>query len=210
VTAIPDVCADVAGWITLAALLVPEHDADGSQQPGSSSDSRPPWNAEAANACYDPAPFVRGLEASMRLAVTGHPGQARGGSDGNTRAALKAIESFAWPLRRVHENAPREIGANGRLRPCHCPYCRAGHHLARLARAVQQLPAIDEAERPQRVATACPYCGIPMMRLFPRAGLVVCLRGGFACQDGDGNPPKGHARSGRLGPQIEWEDGLVT
>jgi hypothetical protein len=209
VTALADPLGDLREWLPRAAALITEPDTDGTAGHGKPG-SRPPWNSQAANAYYDAAPFLRGLEASMRLAVTGTPGQARGGSDGNTRAALDAISRFAWTLTRVHDGWPREYNDQGRPKPCRCPYCRADREVTRMVRVIQQHPAIDEAETPQRVPFPCPYCEIPMMRLFPRAGLVVCLRGGFACLDGDGNPPKGHARQGRLGAVIEWEDGLVT
>ena len=86
----------------------------------------------------------------------------------------------------------------------------AARDLAARVREIQQLPALDELERPQRVELACPYCQMHMMRLFPRAATVVCLRGGFACWDGDGNPPLGRAEIGRLGPCVIWADGLVT
>jgi hypothetical protein len=78
--------------------------------------------------------------------------------------------------------------------------------------AILQLPAVDEAERPQRVPADCPYCGFGMMRVFPRSGTVACLRGAGACQDSDGNPPLGvMGRSALNGePMIKWRDGLVT
>jgi hypothetical protein len=74
---------------------------------------------------------------------------------------------------------------------------------------IQQLPAIDEMERPQRVSAECPYCRFPMMTLYPKSGRVTCLRYG-TCFDGDGNHPVGTAERGRLGPCVVWADGFVS
>jgi hypothetical protein len=185
-----DRAAELAALLPAAAALMAVPDDDGagvSGRPG----SRPPWNPSAANAALDAHEGIRRLEASLRLAVTGSTGPRRGGSDAATLAALDAVGALGEAVTTTAAAAAARI-------------------LCRWSLAIQQLPAIDEAERPRRVSWECPYCRLPMMRLFPRAGLVVCLRGGFACADADGNPPKGHARQGRFGPQIEWEDGLVT
>jgi hypothetical protein len=190
VTALGEACQDIGPLLARAAQLVTEPDADGTQG-GSRPGSAPPWNPSAAACALDAHEGLRRLEASLRMAVTGRTGPRRGGSDANTMEAITAIENLGEAVTTTAAATAARI-------------------LCRWSMAILQLPAIDEQERPQRIAWQCPYCEIPMMRLFPRAGLVVCLRGGFACWDGDGNPPKGHARSGRLGPQIEWEDGLVT
>jgi len=82
--------------------------------------------------------------------------------------------------------------------------------LTRWVTTIQQLPAIDEAERWQRVASPCPYCQFEMLRVAPRSGRVACLRGGTTCFDAEGNPPTGVTEMGRLGPIVRWRDGLVT
>jgi hypothetical protein len=83
--------------------------------------------------------------------------------------------------------------------------------ISRWTTAILQLAAVDEAERPQRVQAACPYCGYFMLRVYPRSGRVACLRAG-ACADSDGNTPSGRAGRSALDgtPMILWNDGLVS
>jgi len=182
-------CADLARWLPVAESLMAEPDADGAAGAGQPS-SRPPWNGAAANAALDAHEGVRRLEASLRLAVTGRPGPRRGGSLTNTFAAIDAIEDLG-----------SGVTASA--------MAKAARYLGRLSRPVEQLPAVDEAERPQRVRTPCPYCGFAMLRVFPREGRVTCLRLG-ACWDSDGRHPAGMMEVGRLGPQVRWNDGLVA
>jgi hypothetical protein len=184
-------CADLARWLPAATVLTRHPDTDGSTgsgQPG----SRPPWNTAAANAVTDAAEGVRRLEASLRRDVTGRPGRRRGGSDANTAAALKAIENLGR-----HPEADAYT---------------AYRCLQRWTRAIQQLPAVDEAEPWRRVPAKCPYCGFAMLRIQARLGRVACLRGGGACTDGDGRPPVGQLDVSQLtgDPLIRWADGLVA
>jgi hypothetical protein len=135
---------------------------------------------------------LRRLEASLRLAVTGHTGPRRGGSDANTLAAIAAIEN---------------LGAAVTVRAC----TDAARIIDRWSVAIQQLAAIDEAERWQRVSGApCPYCGTPMLRLAPRSGRVTCLRFGV-CFDSDGRHPVGRVEAGPASgkPLITWADGTT-
>jgi uncharacterized protein YbaR (Trm112 family) len=94
----------------------------------------------------------------------------------------------------------------------------AGREFAGCIHQVRVLPARDEEERPQLIhAIACPYCHVPMVMTLPKAGLVYCKRGAFrkeggelVCADSNGCPPRGQVMVGRLGPCVEWADGLVT
>jgi hypothetical protein len=188
-TALPEACTAIAAWLPQAAELTAQPDAGGSSghgQPG----SRPPWNAAAANAHLDAHEGLRRLEAAMRRAVTGHSGTRRGGSDANTAEAIKAIE---------HLGAGMTAAAAA----------EAARILDRWSLAVQQLAAIDEAERWLKVSgVACPYCGYPMLRMSPRSGRVTCMHFG-ACFDADGNHPQGLVdRSVGGDPMVSWADGL--
>jgi len=193
VTGLPEACADLAGWLPAAAALLAEPDAgDTTAGGGPATASRPPWNSEVAAALYDAHEGVRRLEASLRLAVTGRAGRRRGGSDGNTLAALDAIGSLG-----------EAVGTGAAS--------VAARLLGRWTTAWEQLPAVDLTETPRKVTARCPYCDFPMMRVFPRSGRVTCLRFGN-CEDSDGNHPVGHLRASRLDGSacVEWADGLVT
>jgi hypothetical protein len=155
-------------------------------QPG----SRSPANPAAENAAMDAHEGLRRLAASLRLAVNGHPGPKWGGSDDATAAALDAIENLGQAVTAT-------------------AMAKAARILDRWSRQIQQLPAVDEAEPPQKLTAQCPYCGFRMLRVFPREGRVTCLRYG-ACFDADGHHPAGMMEVGRLGPQVRWNDGLVA
>lgn len=191
-TSLADACADLASWLPAASDLIAEPDTDGTRSHGKPG-SKPPWNAAAAHAALDAHAGIRHIETAFRTAITGQPGPRRGGSDANTIAALDAIA-------RLGEAVTTDAAAE------------AARILTRWATAIQQLPAIDQAERPHRVTAECPYCGFEMLRFFPRSGRVTCLRAG-ACEDADGNHPVGRLSPSALPgmePGIEWADGLVT
>ena len=108
-------------------------------------------------------------------------------------AALKAIGNLG---RAVDEDAAHA----------------AARFLERWTRAIQQLPAVDEAEPWRRVPAKCPYCQFWMLYVQARSGRVACLRGAGACTDGDGRPPVGQLDVSQLtgDPLIRWNDGLVA
>jgi hypothetical protein len=185
-----DACALIAELLPEARALAAEPDTDGTAgrpQPA----SRPPWNSAAADAAMDAHEGLRRLEASLRHARLGHHGSRRGGSDDSTTAAIKAIEDLGTGV-------TAEAAA------------RAAAILDRWSRAIQELPAIDTSEPWRRLGgAACPYCKHAMVYVQPRAGRVACLRGGV-CLDAGGQPPRGRIETGRSGPQVRWDDGLVA
>ena len=191
-TGLDDACADIARWLPEAAALTAEPDTEPAATATSQPASRPPWNPAAATAALDAHEGLRRLEAALRLAVTGHPGPRRGGSDANTYAAIAAIQNLG--------NAVTTRAA-----------AQAAAILARWARQIQELPAIDQAEPWRRIQAPCPYCGHVMLRVRPRSGEVTCLRYG-ACHDHDGRHPAGRLDISHLtsDPVIRWNDGLVT
>ena len=186
-TALADALADVTTWLPRAAALTAHPDTTPAS-PGGKPGSRPPWNQAASNALWDALAVIAETRAMFAWLVHGrlvpaYPYAATG-------AALDAIGRLghAVPPDRVRQ-AVREL------------------HSA--VQAVMMLPAVDEAERPQKVTAACPYCGASMLRVFPRSGQVTCLRFG-ACFDADGRHPAGTMEVGRLGAQVVWNDGLVA
>ena len=161
-----------------------------------------PGNAPAFSALMVIWEHVPRLEAALRLAVTGHPGQRRGGSAGNFLQALAAIPQLAAGLDEDAEAATARI-------------------LERLANLARAVPDIDEAQQWRHLrGRACPYCGcLTTLKVLLDArgrptGHVECFAGarvsGERCLDGNGRRPvaavgtDGHGR-----PMLEWADGLV-
>ncbi|SRR5229473_452953 len=191
-SAAPDLagsCAALARWLPVATALMARPDEDGTAGAGQPS-SRAPTNAAAENAAMDAHEGLRRLAASLRLAVSRHPGPRYGGSDTATMKALSAIEDLGQAVTVT-------------------AMAKAARILDGWSRQIQQLPAVDEAERPQKLTARCPYCGFAMLRVYPREGRVTCLRSG-RCFDADGRHPAGMMEVGRLGPQVRWNDGLVA
>lgn len=188
-TALAEACADLAAALPRAQALTAIPDTDGTTSRGQPS-SRPPWNPAAAAALLDALEGARRLEAAWRSEAAGRPVPRR--PMAMTGLVLKSLLRLA------------ESAGDGEER-------QAVILLARWTTAILQLPAVDTEERPQRVAWPCPYCGFSMMRLFPRDGVVTCLRYG-ACADADGNHPRGRADWNRItgDAEIAWQDGLVT
>jgi hypothetical protein len=144
-----EACDLLAGLMPRLAAELAEQSAAG-PAPGMTTraaDTPEPWNAPAGRALMDGHEGVRRLEAVLKYMVAGHPGARRGGSAGNTMAALTAIPRLAAGL-------PDDVEASS---------VRYLEHLINAARAVA---AIDEAERwrplPQR---PCPYCACYFLRV---------------------------------------------
>src|SRR5689334_18946530 len=92
--ALQEACAALPPALAAAAALIAAPDADGSTAHGKPG-SRPPWNAAAANVAMDAHAGIREIEADMFYAVTGRPRRPRGGSDGNTLAAIRGTVSLS-------------------------------------------------------------------------------------------------------------------
>ena len=182
--AVRDAVDELTRWLPAAQALTTTPDADGTRSRGQPS-SRPPWNAAAAMVLLDAVEGARRLEAAWRS------GRRRPVSA--TGAVLASIVRLSYAVTEDEQHQAMIL-------------------VSRWTTAILQLPAVDRAERPLRVAAQCPYCGTGMLRVFPRSGRVTCLLAGAPCADADGNPPAGMmGRSGLDGsPVITWADGLVT
>lgn len=186
-----------AGLPTFSVLIV-DQDVEPSNGRRTAPGTRTPGNTQAINAQMDAHELVRRLEASLRLAVTGHPGRRRGGSDSQTRAALKSIERL------------------GEAVPAHARQT-AARLLDRAATAIGQLPSVDEIPRwekirpgPGGLPPTCPNCGTYSLRVSLSAGVVVCVLPG--CEDMDGRrPPQARMDISKIdgSPVLVWRDGLV-
>jgi hypothetical protein len=145
-----EACELLSGYMGTLELLVAEpastQDAAAGMSPRP-ADTPEPWDAPVGRALMDGHEGVRRLEAVLRYTLNGHPGQRRGGSAGNTMAALDAIPRLAAGLDEDDEaEAARIVG--------------------RWVNAARSVAAIDEAERWRPVPSrACPYCRCYFLRV---------------------------------------------
>jgi hypothetical protein len=184
-TAIADAVTDLREALPVAAALTAYADTAAH---GDGWESAPPWNAAAAHALYGALAAIADAEAMLRYAITGRTGRRRHAS--HAGAALDAILSLS------HAAPGHMVG-------------QVTRDLNRCTMEIHLLAAVDKLERPMKITYPCPYCGLGMLRVLPRAGEVRCLRFGV-CFDGDGRLPVGLMDVGLAGPQVHWADGRVT
>jgi hypothetical protein len=194
--ALREACGDLAKWLPQARRLITRPDTTTTPS-GGRPGSRPPWNPAAAHATHTATEGIRRLEQTLHTQVTGRPRWPRGGSDGNTTAAITAVANLA-------PNTPQHTAGE------------AARAITSWVTTIQQLPAIDEAPRWERLRNgpaglppACPFCGCYTLRVAVRSGMVICVLPG--CADGNGHPPRGRMEIGRVSaqPQVAWDDGTT-
>jgi hypothetical protein len=160
-----EACDLLSGYMGTLELLVAEPSSTQNAAAGMSprpADTPEPWDATVGRALMDGHEGVRRLEAVLRYTLNGHPGPRRGGSTGNTMAALDAIPKLAAGLDEDAEDATIRV-------------------LSRWIGAAQAVAAIDEAERWRPVPSrACPYCRCFFLRVLidsrgQPAGRVGCF-----------------------------------
>jgi hypothetical protein len=201
VTELAEACAEVGKWIEVAEHLVhlPDssdtatngrhalHEAPGPALPG---------NVAAIDALLAAHFGIRELEAGWRVMVSG-TARPRGGSRGNTTAALSAISAMESAVSRdAVKDALRRIGG--------------------WTTRIRQLRSVDESPRwirlrdgPDGMPPRCPYCSCFSLVLAEGRGVVACFT--TDCADLDGNPPLGRLDISRLDGSavLAWRDGLV-
>lgn len=192
-------CGELAATLGVLRVLMPAQDADGAgvgarPKPG----SKPPWNVSVATVETTAHEGARRLEAALRLALTGRPGQRRGGSVVNTEQALRAIATLAFALGATAEDTARII-------------------IDRWLTSARQLPAIDEAPvwrtlapGPDGLPPRCPYCEAFQLRVAVRSRTVMCFSP--ACPgDREGKRPQATMELGAASgqPMLVWQDGSV-
>ena len=209
---VADAAAELSGMLPSARALLPQPDVDTPAMVtgGAPVSSQIPGNPAAAYAYFGAVEGAVRLENEIRTVVTGSGGEIRPRTASQAEAALAATPKLAEALDQVHQ--PRD--ARNR---CLCLRCDASRRLARLARTIRLLPAIDTdvAWLPIRGADParpplCPYCDNATLRRADRLYVVICCYPD--CADGDGNQPHAVMGVNRLTaePQLEWDDGLVT
>ncbi|MEV0616157.1 hypothetical protein AB0I81_22780 [Nonomuraea sp. NPDC050404] len=156
-----------------------------------------PWHPEAGPLLMTIHAGVRELEIDLRHHVSGRLGEDRGGSDGNTAAALDAI------VRLVH-GVDDDMARDARRR------------LDRWIEQGRQIRDIGESEKwiPIRVSKglppACLYCNTYSLRVAQQSGRVRCVNP--KCTDEKGNRPHANIDKNRLdgSAMLVWEDGRTT
>ena len=228
---------ELARALSLAELLVPSRDTtgpasviSGATVPG----SRIPANAPAFYAVTDAWAEIRQIEGWLREQA-GLPERVRGGSNGNTVAALKAIIGLSETL-EPHRRTPGQ----GK---CRCDACKLLRSLTALTNPILALAAIDKLTHWTRLRVepgcpacginrelvhgfyvcpncgstvrrpACPYCRTYSLRVADRSTVVACFYSGLdgdGCKDADGNRPFARVEISKLsGIVLVWNDGLV-
>ena len=162
---VQEACDLLAGYLPRLEELLAEPSSTQNAAAGMSprpADTPEPWDAPVGRALMDSHEGVRRLEAVLKYMVAGHPGARRGGSEGNTIAALDAIPRLAAGL-------PEDAGAS------------SVRYLERLINGARAVQAIDEAERWRPVPSRpCPYCRCYFLRVLEDArgqpaGRVGCF-----------------------------------
>jgi hypothetical protein len=193
---VADAAATLIAAMQAGQVLMPHRDQQGSGFiTGTRTGSQPPWNQQAADAFLVPHAGVRALEAEARAAV-GSP-VPRGGSDGNTRAAIDTLVSYA-------RGADRHTEA------------RWAADLEHMAQPALALPAVDRLPQWEviwlpsgRAAPDCPYCGTANLRKNEALGIVACLFVNCPARRGGHRPwaRVGRDKTGRV--RWTWGDGTV-
>jgi|SRR5579859_286170 len=172
---------------------------------GSIGGSRPPWNAQVANQVMEFHRLVRDLEMHMTdelRKVARYPGvmrqtvvvrSLRGGSDENTRLALKHVVELGFsPIGDLTvRHAIKEVtGWTGRARLTLDP-----------SNGVKRVP-----REPGRPEPRCPWCGYQTLRWLPVRAIITCVNP--VCSDATGNRPMGQLGFDdvTLEPYLNWRD----
>lgn len=189
------------GILDQLEALLPEPVADpstGTTSHHKVTGSPAPWHAEAAAVLLDIHAGARELEADLKYRVAGRAPEPRGGSDVNTRSALRSIVRLAEALDDDQvKDAARTVG--------------------RWVTTARQLRDIDQADRweplprrPGALPPPCEYCATYSLRWNRRSGEVRCVNGD--CRDGDGHRPVARMEIGRLTgtAALVWRDGRTV
>lgn len=193
--------AELKTLLPRLAELLPEQVADptrGTLSHHRVTGSPAPWHPEAGPVLMTIHAGVRELEADLRYHVTGCAGTARGGSDGNTLAALDAIVRLAF-------GTPDDVAQD------------AARRLGRWIEQARQIRDIGESERwipihvPKgQLPPSCPYCRTFGLRVAQESGRVACANP--KCVDENGERPKGRIDKNRLdgSAMLVWADGRIA
>lgn len=145
-----------------------------------------PWHGPAASLIHDLYAEVRRLEVNLKSSVTGIVGVRRGGSDGNTRMAMRSIVNLSHSV-----DDQTVLGV-----------------LMFIDRWIRQAEAVFNPDRglhriprsPGEEESRCPWCDLPTMRWQPATGIIVCVNP--ECRNDDGVRPRWQADYRVVGDQL--------
>ncbi|MEU4578962.1 hypothetical protein [Nonomuraea sp. NPDC023979] len=198
---IPTLVDEIKALLPRLTELLPDPVADatrGSTQHHKVTGSPAPWHPEAGPMLLTIHAGVRELEDDLRYHVTGHTGAGRGGSDGNTAAALDSIVRLAHG---VDDDMARE----------------AGRRMNRWIEQARQIRDIGESEKwipihvPRgQLPPVCLYCKTFSLRVAQESGRVACVNP--RCKDENGDRPRGRIERNRVDgtPMLVWADGRTS
>lgn len=156
--------------------------------------SQPPWYAPVAHAITDLHAFSRQAEREIRGEL-GLPRRERGGSAGNTAAALGALTAHAHRL------------DDGTV----LAYTRKLERWSRTAKAALNITELPKRlpRQPGQAEPECPFCSRHTLRARPLDGLIFCID--KECTDEAGNRPRARLEFSKIGSGgmvLVWQDGI--
>lgn len=120
-----------------------------------------PWHGAAAGLVHDFYAEVRRLEVNLAASITGIRGVRRGGSDGNTRMALRSIANYSLSV-----DDQLVLGVLGYIEP----WIRKARAVFNPDLGLHRLP-----REPGEAELKCPWCEYQTMRWQPSTGIIVCV-----------------------------------
>lgn len=150
-----------------------------------------PWHGNAAGLIHDFYAEVRRLEVNLKASITGIRAGRRGGSDGNTRMALRSIANLSHSV-----DDQTVLGV-----------------LSYFDRWVRRAEAVFNPDlglhriprEPGEAELRCPWCEFDTMRWQPATGIIVCVNP--ECRNDEGSRPRWVADYTVVGDQLcfTWE-----
>jgi hypothetical protein len=195
---VADAAGTLASYVAILERLLAQPVAD--DAPGVTSlgaASPEPWYTPAGHALMDAWEGVPRLEAALRYATAGHPGQRRPGSFEQWKAALRALPGLAAGLEQD------DAAATVRILWGWIDEARAVHGIDE-RRRLRHLPRKPGDRLPPR----CPACKCFMLVADLDARVVFCTT--YGCHDRNGLPPVAQMTTTADGrPALAWADGLM-
>jgi hypothetical protein len=150
-----------------------------------------PWHSHAAGLIHEFYTEVRRLEVNLQSSLTGIRGVRRGGSDGNTQMAMRAIVNYAYSV-----DEQTVLGVLGFFDG----WCRRAQAVFSPDLGLHRIP-----REPGEGELRCPWCEYQTMRWQPSSGIIVCINP--ECRNDEGIRPRWRAEYQVVADQMQftWE-----